>query len=282
MLVWHMQLHPLLSGIVNKLFYEAKLVNGVTHPDRAPLCPDLPTLLLCDSRVHGQEKTDASGSFYNMFEANVVVNIVRMLLHRGVSASQIGVISLCTEPSLYRLLHFQRSNRDFYAVDKAQEAKIAGMLVPPPEALIKSPKPTKRAKKKPKKRKKSNSLIDDEAEEADDDEEEGDDTQVDVFDDEGPLDDSEGSDVQKEHPEARIGSVQSSTVDAFQGAEKDVIVVSCSRTTKRGFIDSPNRLNVALTRAKHHLIIVGSVEVLQGSPLWARVIETAQSSFSRN
>ncbi len=43
----------------------------------------------------------------------------------------------------------------------------------------------------------------------------------------------------------------------MQGAERDVIIVSCCRTDKLGFIVSPRRLNVALTRAKHHLIVVG-------------------------
>jgi superfamily I DNA and/or RNA helicase len=38
------------------------------------------------------------------------------------------------------------------------------------------------------------------------------------------------------------------TVDAFQGAEKEVIIMTTSRTDRRGFIDDPNRLNVSLTR----------------------------------
>lgn len=51
--------------------------------------------------------------------------------------------------------------------------------------------------------------------------------------------------------------IQISTVDAFQGAEKDIIILSCVRSKQGlGFIDSPNRINVALTRAKHHLIVV--------------------------
>lgn len=47
-----------------------------------------------------------------------------------------------------------------------------------------------------------------------------------------------------------LRDIQVSTVDAFQGAEKDVILLACSRTTGLGFSDSPNRLNVALTRSK--------------------------------
>ena len=36
-----------------------------------------------------------------------------------------------------------------------------------------------------------------------------------------------------------------------------MIVLSCVRTAGTGFIDSPRRTNVALTRARHHLLIVG-------------------------
>ena len=53
-----------------------------------------------------------------------------------------------------------------------------------------------------------------------------------------------------------IGSVAVSTVDAFQGAEKDVIVLSTVRRSYSSFTDDPQRLNVALTRAKRHLVIL--------------------------
>jgi len=46
-------------------------------------------------------------------------------------------------------------------------------------------------------------------------------------------------------------------VDAFQGGEREVIILSCVRTAGTGFIDSPRRTNVAITRAKRHLFVVG-------------------------
>jgi superfamily I DNA and/or RNA helicase len=70
-------------------------------------------------------------------------------------------------------------------------------------------------------------------------------------------------------------AVQISTVDAFQGAERDVIIVSCCRTEKLGFIVSSRRLNVALSRARHHLIVVGHRDTLRGNPVWKSVIDTA-------
>ncbi|XP_059699608.1 protein ZGRF1 isoform X1 [Haemorhous mexicanus] len=75
------------------------------------------------------------------------------------------------------------------------------------------------------------------------------------------------------HSEAfEVKPVQVSTVDAFQGAEREIIVLSCVRTRHLGFIDSERRMNVALTRARRHLLIVGSLPCLSRNRLWGRVI----------
>ncbi|XP_015479486.1 protein ZGRF1 isoform X2 [Parus major] len=75
------------------------------------------------------------------------------------------------------------------------------------------------------------------------------------------------------HSEAfEVKPVQVSTVDAFQGAEREIIVLSCVRTRQFGFIGSEKRMNVALTRAKRHLLIVGSLPCLSRNRLWGRVI----------
>ncbi|XP_065909970.1 5'-3' DNA helicase ZGRF1-like isoform X2 [Dysidea avara] len=74
------------------------------------------------------------------------------------------------------------------------------------------------------------------------------------------------------HKQLTSHSVLISTVDAFQGGERDVIILSCVRTRHAGFIDSDRRVNVALTRAKRHLLIVGNRHMLQSNPLWGRII----------
>lgn len=51
--------------------------------------------------------------------------------------------------------------------------------------------------------------------------------------------------------------VQLHTVDKFQGQEADIVFLSMVQTRRDGFLDSPNRLNVALTRARFQLVIVG-------------------------
>lgn len=47
-------------------------------------------------------------------------------------------------------------------------------------------------------------------------------------------------------------AVQVSTVDAFQGAEREIMFVSCvrTRTGANDFVDSARRINVALSRAR--------------------------------
>lgn len=50
------------------------------------------------------------------------------------------------------------------------------------------------------------------------------------------------------------------TVDKFQGQEADIVFLSMVQTNRDGFLDNPNRLNVAITRAKFQLVIIGSYE----------------------
>lgn len=68
------------------------------------------------------------------------------------------------------------------------------------------------------------------------------------------------------------------SVDAFQGREKEYIILSCVRsgnveTTSIGFLGDDRRLNVALTRAKKGVIVVGHRALLQTSESWGKFLK---------
>ena len=70
-------------------------------------------------------------------------------------------------------------------------------------------------------------------------------------------------------------NIRVDTVDSFQGQERDIIIISCSRSNFEqniGFLESANRLNVAITRAKTALILVGHAETLNTNSMWSQFI----------
>lgn len=69
------------------------------------------------------------------------------------------------------------------------------------------------------------------------------------------------------------------TVDAFQGQERDVIAISFVRSNTEGevgFLSDIRRTNVAMTRAKKKLIMVGDSATLGSHPFYMKLLEFVQ------
>lgn len=70
------------------------------------------------------------------------------------------------------------------------------------------------------------------------------------------------------------------TVDGFQGQERDVILISLVRANEDGqigFLSDLRRMNVAITRARMKLIILGDVSTLTRHAFYRKLYEYIQS-----
>ncbi|KAJ5950739.1 Zinc finger CCCH-type [Penicillium vulpinum] len=66
------------------------------------------------------------------------------------------------------------------------------------------------------------------------------------------------------------------TIDNFQGEEAKVVVISLVRSNTQnqcGFLRTPNRINVLLSRAQHGMYIIGNSETSVHVPMWAQVVK---------
>ena len=74
--------------------------------------------------------------------------------------------------------------------------------------------------------------------------------------------------------------VEVRTVDGYQGREKEVIIVSLVRSNSSasvGFLEESRRLNVAVTRARRMVVLVGDSATLATDPAIANLLEFCRS-----
>ena len=77
-----------------------------------------------------------------------------------------------------------------------------------------------------------------------------------------------------------IAGLEIDTVDGFQGREKEAIVISLVRSNESGeigFLSDLRRTNVAMTRARRKLIMIGDSATLSADPFYARLIAHFES-----
>ncbi|KAK6852240.1 hypothetical protein PG995_012365 [Apiospora arundinis] len=71
--------------------------------------------------------------------------------------------------------------------------------------------------------------------------------------------------------------IRLSTIDNYQGEESDIVIASLTRGNDQGdigFMSSPERLNVLISRARNCLIMIGNMDTFtrskKGGPLWTK------------
>ena len=80
---------------------------------------------------------------------------------------------------------------------------------------------------------------------------------------------------------AKERGVEIGTVDGFQGREKEGVIISLVRsndTGEVGFLEDLRRMNVALTRARRLVVVIGDSATVARHPVYARLIEHAAAA----
>jgi superfamily I DNA and/or RNA helicase len=85
----------------------------------------------------------------------------------------------------------------------------------------------------------------------------------------------------EEHPILKdFKNIRVKTIDGFQGREKDIIYLSLVRSNPQaeiGFLQDLRRMNVALTRAKYKLVVVGDSATICSHPFYEAFVDYCQN-----
>lgn len=87
--------------------------------------------------------------------------------------------------------------------------------------------------------------------------------------------------LRKLMPAKIFAGVKVHVVDKYQGEENDIILLSLVRSNREeraGFLQIPNRICVALSRAKKGLYCIGNMRMLGKVPLWSKIVHTLQEN----
>lgn len=79
------------------------------------------------------------------------------------------------------------------------------------------------------------------------------------------------------------GVISINTIDSFQGQERDAVYISMTRSNAEnsiGFLSDIRRMNVAMTRARKKLVVIGDSATLSQFPFYADFIAYTQNRNS--
>jgi superfamily I DNA and/or RNA helicase len=77
-----------------------------------------------------------------------------------------------------------------------------------------------------------------------------------------------------------IDFISVNTIDSFQGQERDIVLISLTRSNTEGaigFLSDIRRMNVAMTRARKKLVVIGDSATLSRLPFYAELVAYAES-----
>ncbi len=72
------------------------------------------------------------------------------------------------------------------------------------------------------------------------------------------------------------GDIEIDSVDGFQGREKEAVIISLVRSNREGqvgFLAENRRMNVALTRARRYLLVIGDSATITSHPFYQRLVD---------
>nr|WP_294946363.1 AAA domain-containing protein [uncultured Mucilaginibacter sp.] len=78
-----------------------------------------------------------------------------------------------------------------------------------------------------------------------------------------------------------VDKISINTIDSFQGQERDVVYISLTRSNSEGtigFLADTRRMNVAMTRARKKLVIVGDSATITSLPFYADMVKYAENT----
>ena len=254
--------HPTIAQVCNHLFYENTLSHGVSGLDRPSLIPHLPPIVAIECRGTEERRGE---SLINQAEAALIRDLVVWIKKQitGSAGEQSSIGSADVGATSVGGGATKNISIGVICLYKAQES-IAMLFLPPYWHII-SIKYTHLM----------HTLLSTSLQ-----------SQVTAINNllmevglvantVAKTTSSVGSDPQRED-DSNGNKLLVSTVDSFQGNEMDIIIIAITKNQHNSFISNNSRVNVAVSRARHHLIVIGNGAMLMKAPLWSHVISSAE------